>query len=175
MKRSELISRFLIVTGILLAVGAPLFLWTRTPLIHARMAEDGGWNPDVIQAEVGKPLHLKITSDDVVHGFAVGQTEMQSVDIHPGKVTAITLNFDKPGIYTFYCTRWCGLNHWWMRGTIEVSGSPSAPEPAAVPLYVSLDLDLDDPHDAPIIPSTQPSADNGQQLVFELPFDITTD
>jgi mono/diheme cytochrome c family protein/plastocyanin len=175
MKRSELISRFLIVTGILLAVGAPLFLWTRTPLIHARMAEDGGWNPDVIQAEVGKPLHLKITSDDVVHGFAVGQTEMQSVDIHPGKVTAITLNFDKPGIYTFYCTRWCGLNHWRMRGTIEVSGSPSAPEPAAVPLYVSLDLDLDDPHDAPIIPSTQPSADNGQQLVFELPFDITTD
>jgi len=96
MKRSELISRILIVAGILLAVGAPLFLWTRTPLIHARMAEDGGWNPDVIQAEVGKPLHLKITSDDVVHGFAVGQMDMQSVDILPGKVTDITLNFDKP-------------------------------------------------------------------------------
>ena len=124
MKRSELISRFLIAAGTLLAVGAPLFFWSRTPLIHARMAEDGGWNPDVIQAEVGKPLHIKITSDDVVHGFAVGQMEMQSVDILPGKVTDITLNFDKPGIYTFFCTRWCGLNHWRMRGTIEVSGSP---------------------------------------------------
>jgi ABC-type Fe2+-enterobactin transport system substrate-binding protein len=42
MKRPELISRILIITGILLAVGAPLFLWARTPLIHARMAEDGG-------------------------------------------------------------------------------------------------------------------------------------
>jgi len=163
-KHSEFISRFLIVAGILLAVGAPLFLWARTPLIHARMAEDGGWNPDVIQAEVGKPLHLKITSDDVVHGFAVGQMEMQSVDILPGKVTDITLSFDKPGIYTFFCTRWCGLNHWRMRGTIEVGGSPSDPEPATVPLYVSLDLDLDAPHDAPLIPPTQPSAINGQPL-----------
>ena len=164
MKRSELISRILIVAGILLAVGAPLFLWARTPMIHARIAENGGWNPDVIQAEVGEPLHLKITSDDVVHGFAVGQMEMQSVDILPGKVTDITLNFDKPGIYTFFCTRWCGLNHWRMRGTIEVSGSPSDPEPATVPLYVSLDLDLDAPHDSPLIPATQPSAINGQPL-----------
>lgn len=171
MKRSELISRFLIITGILLAVGAPLFLWARTPLIHARMAEDGGWNPDVIQAEVGKPLHLKITSDDVVHGFAVGQMEMQSVDVLPGKVTEITLNFDKPGIYTFFCTRWCGLNHWRMRGTIEVSSSPSDPEPATVPLYVSLDLDLDAPHDSPIVPNGKPSATSGQLLETNLPID----
>ncbi|MBN8579237.1 MAG: c-type cytochrome [Anaerolineae bacterium] len=171
MKRAELISRFLIATGILLAVSAPLFLWARTPLIHARMAEDGGWNPDVIQAEVGKPLHLKITSDDVVHGFAVGQMEMQSVDVLPGKVTDITLNFDKPGIYTFFCTRWCGLNHWRMRGTIEVSGSPSNPEPATVPLYVSLDLDLDAPHDSPIAPNGKPSATSGQLLETNLPID----
>jgi plastocyanin len=171
MKRSELISRFLIVAGILLAVGAPLFLWARTPLIHARMAEDGGWNPDVIQAEVGKPLHLKITSDDVVHGFAVGQMDMQSVDVLPGKVTDITLNFDKPGVYTYYCTRWCGLNHWRMRGTIEVSGLPSDPEPATVPLYVSLDLDLDAPHDAPVVPNEKPSAISGQLLETNLPID----
>lgn len=171
MKRPELISRLLIVTGILLAVGAPLFLWARTPLIHARMAEDGGWNPNIIQAEVGKPLHIKITSDDVVHGFAVGQMEMQSVDILPGKVTDITLNFDKPGIYTFFCTRWCGLNHWRMRGTIEVSGSPLDPEPATVPLYLSLDLNLDAPHDAPVVPNGKPSATNSQLLETNLPID----
>ncbi|MCK6585371.1 MAG: c-type cytochrome [Anaerolineales bacterium] len=175
MKRSELISRILIVAGILLAVGAPLFLWARTPLIHARMAEDGGWNPDIIQAEVGIPLHLKITSDDVVHGFAVGQMDMQSVDVLPGKVTEITLNFDKPGVYTYYCTRWCGLNHWRMRGTIEVSGSPSDPEPATVPLYVSLDLNLDAPHDAPVIPNGKPSAISGQLLATNLPIDQSPD
>lgn len=170
MNRSELISRLLVIAGILLAIAAPLLLWARTPIIHARMAEDGGWNPDVIQAEVGKPLHLKITSDDVAHGFAVGQMEMQSVDITPGKVTDITLNFDKPGVYTFFCTRWCGLNHWRMRGTIEVSGSPSDVEPASPPLYVSLNLDIDAPHDAPSIPINKPSAVNGQQYTNQLPF-----
>jgi mono/diheme cytochrome c family protein/plastocyanin len=175
MKRPELISRILIITGILLAIGAPLFLWARTPLIHARMAENGGWDPDVIQAEVGKPLHLKLISDDVVHGFAVGQMDMQSVDILPGKVTEIILNFDKPGVYTYYCTRWCGLNHWRMRGTIEVNGSPSDPEPATVPLYVSLDLDLDTPYDAPVVPNEKPSAMNGQLLGSNLPINQSTE
>ncbi len=169
MKRSELLSRILITGGILLAVGTPLFFWTRTPLIHAHMAENGGWSPDVIQAEVGEPLHLSLTSDDVVHGFAIGQMDMDTVDVEPGKVTDVTLTFDKPGIYTFYCTRWCGPNHWRMRGTIEVSGSSPVPEPATtVPLYVILDIDIDAPHEAPVAPGVRPSAVRGQQLAAEL-------
>jgi mono/diheme cytochrome c family protein/plastocyanin len=175
MKRSELLSRILIIAGGFLAVGAPLFFWSSTPLIHAQVSENGGWNPDVIQADVNEPLHLRFTSDDVVHGFAVGQMEMEGVDILPGKVTDLTLIFDKPGIYTFFCTRWCGLNHWRMRGTIEVGGSPSDPEPVSPPLYVSLDLNLDAPHDAPVIPSSQPSAISGQKLVTNLPIDRSTD
>ncbi len=168
MKRSELLSRILVMAGILLAVGAPLFFWTQTPLIHARMAENGGWSPDVLQAEVGKPLHLKLTSDDVVHGFGIGQMDMQSVDVEPGKVTDVMLTFDKPGVYTFYCTRWCGPNHWRMRGMIEVGGSNSDPEPASVPLYVTLGLDIDAPHDAPAVPSAYPSAIRGEQLAADL-------
>jgi len=175
MNRSEFLSRIFVITGIILAIGAPLIFWTRTPLIHARMAENGGWNPDIIQAEVSQPLHLKLTSDDVMHGFAVGQMDMDAVDVEPGKVTDITLTFDKPGIYTFYCTRWCGLNHWRMRGTIEVSGSSSDPEPVSPPLYVSLNLNLDAPHDAPVVPRSMPSAISGQQLTTDLPFDQSTD
>jgi len=171
MKRSELISRILITMALVGAVGAPLYFWSRTPLVHAHIAEDGGWSPDVIQAEAGKPLHLRFTSDDVVHGFAVGQMDTQNVeavDIEPGKVTDIELTFDKPGIYTFFCTRWCGVNHWRMRGTIEVSGSGSDPGPVTVPMYVSLGLDIDAPHDAPFIPGDRPSASNGQQLAGNL-------
>ena len=169
MKRSELLSRILITAGMLLAVGTPLFFWTQTPLIHARMAENGGWNPDVIQAEVGNPLHLRLTSDDVMHGFSVGQMKMDAVDVEPGKVTDVTLTFDKPGIYTFFCTRWCGVNHWRMRGTIEVSGPGANPEPApTIPLYVTLGFDLDAPHESPVIPSNHPSAVRGQQLAANL-------
>lgn len=175
MNRPELLSRVLVITGVILAVSAPLAFWVRTPLVHARMPEYGGWNPDIIHASVSGPLHLKLTSDDVVHGFAVGQMDMPGVDILPGKVTEVTLTFDEPGIYTFYCTRWCGLNHWRMRGTIEVAGASDAipagdsPEPVSPPLYVSLNLDLDASHDAPILPEQKPSAIRGQQNRTGLP------
>jgi mono/diheme cytochrome c family protein len=135
------------------------------------MADTGGWSPEVIKANVGEPLKLSLTSDDVAHGFAVGQMDMEAVDIEPGRVSDITLTFDKPGIYTFFCTRWCGLNHWRMRGTIEVSGPSAEPEPVEpalseverVPLYVTLGIDIDAPHDSPVVPDERPSAVSGQR------------
>ncbi len=175
MKCSEFISRILITVAVLGAVGTPLYFWSYTPLIHAKVAEDGGWSPDVIHANAGEPLTLHLTSDDVVHGFAVGQMEMQSVDILPGKVTDLTLTFDKPGIYTFFCTRWCGLNHWRMRGTIEVNGSFPDSQPASPPLYVSLGLDIDTPHNSPVVSDQIPSAARGQQFSANLPIDQSTD
>ena len=169
MKRSELLSRILITAGIFLGVGAPLFFWQSTSLIHARMADTGGWTPDVIQAEVGKPLHLRLTSDDVVHGFAVGQRDMEAVEIEPGKVTDVTLTFEKPGIYTFFCTRWCGVNHWRMRGTIEVTGLAADKETTPTPpLYVTLGIDIDAAHESPAVPSAEPSARRGQHLANRL-------
>ena len=175
MKRAEFVSRFLILIGLVLVIGAPVLLWVRTPLIHVSMAEAGGWNPEILKAEVGKPLELHLTSDDVVHGFAVGQIEMEGVDVLPGKVTDITLTFDKPGTYTFFCTRWCSVNHWRMRGTIEVSGSKANPEPVIVPLYVHLGIDIDAPHEAPIVPSNKPSARQGQWLAEDFDISMFTD
>jgi mono/diheme cytochrome c family protein/plastocyanin len=169
MRRSEFYARILIIVGMLIAVGAPLFFWRNTPLIHARMADTGGWSPDVIKAEAGEPLRLRLTSDDVVHGFAVGQMNMEAVDVEPGKVTEVTLTFDKPGTYTFFCTRWCGVNHWRMRGTIEVSGPATGSEPAPkIPLYVTLGIDIDAPHESPVVPNSQPSAARGQELAASL-------
>ncbi len=140
------------------AVGAPFFFIQRTPLIHARVAESGGWTPDSLQAVVGQPLKLRLTSDDVVHGFAVGQMDMPEATVLPGKVTDVTLLFQEPGTYVFYCTRWCGIDHWRMRGTIEVSGLATATEPVTPPLYVALGLDLDAPRSTRMAPITEPVA-----------------
>ena len=138
--------------------------------LHGRIAEDGGWTPDVIHATVGQPLHLRLTSDDVMHSFAIGQSDQPAVDVLPGQVTDLTLTFDKPGTYTYYCTRWCGLNHWRMRGTIEVTGGePQAKNPAVAPLYVTLGLDLDAPHPALAAPAGEPSAIRGAQFAGLLP------
>ncbi len=53
-----------------------------------------------------------------------------------------------------------------MRGTIEVSGLAVDSETTpTVPLYVTLGIDIDAPHEAPAIPENRPSAIRGQQLV----------
>ncbi len=132
--------------------------------MHARMAETGGWTPENLTVAVGEPLHLHLTSDDVTHGFAVGQLDQPAMDIKPGETTDITLVFTKAGKYTFYCTRWCSLNHWRMRGTIEVTDPNARLEPARPPLYVSLGLDIDANRKASLTPSEMPSAWKGALL-----------
>ena len=173
MKRAEVLSRLFICAGMVLAIGVPVLLWSRTPLIHVSMAERGGWNPDIIKAKVGETLHLRITSDDVVHGFAIGQMDMEAVDVMPGIVTEVSLTFDTPGIYTFFCTRWCGLNHWRMRGLIEVTGTPMEPGTVTTPLYVTLGLDIDEPHRALVTPAIRPSASRGAAFIARLKIDKT--
>jgi mono/diheme cytochrome c family protein/plastocyanin len=138
--------------------------------IHARMPEAGGWIPGQLTAQVGEPLRLRLTSDDVMHGFAIGQSDWPAVDVKPGQMTEVTLTFDQPGTYTYACTRWCGPNHWRMRGTIEVigegSGQPADPQPLS---YVALGIDLDAQHKADIIPARPPSAQQGAARVVDIP------
>jgi mono/diheme cytochrome c family protein/plastocyanin len=154
-----------IVAGVALAPFAARWIQSRhTVELHARIAEAGGWTPGDLTATVGKPLHLRLTSDDVMHGFAVGQRAWPEVEVLPGQTTDLTLTFDRPGTYTFYCTRWCGLNHWRMRGTIEVRGPTTELATVTPPMYVALGLDIDAPHPAVVIPEHRPSAVRGAVL-----------
>ena len=167
--RKEAFARIIIFTAVLAAIAIPLAAWqlgAQATLVHARMAETGGWMPENLTAEQGKPLHLRLTSDDVTHSFAVGQSSLPPVDVKPGEITEVTLTFDKPGKYTFYCTRWCSVNHWRMRGTIEVRGSDgSSNEPVKKPLYVTLSMDIDAVNHSNVIPVMKPSSAHGAALV----------
>ncbi len=170
--RKEYLARFLLIFGLLIAVGLPAYGWWRqsqVTVVHAHMAERGGWTPGDLSVAVGQPLHLRLTSDDVTHGFAVGQSDQPAVDVIPGEMTEVTLQFSKPGKYTFYCTRWCSVNHWRMRGTIEVTGNPTETVSAPSPLYVSLGLNLDAQHHASVIPAQKPAAWRGALLNLPLP------
>lgn len=137
--------------------------------LHARMAESGGWTPNNLSAVVGEPLSLRLISDDVSHGFAVGQLDQPAVDLIPGEPTDVTLVFTKPGKYTFYCTRWCGVNHWRMRGTIEVVGPSAQNELPKLPLYVTLGMNIDADHQAGLTPRVTPAAWHGAMLSNNIP------
>jgi mono/diheme cytochrome c family protein/plastocyanin len=135
--------------------------------LHARMPESGGWTPADLTVAAGQPLHLRLTSDDVMHGFAIGQSDQPAVDVKPGEITDYIVTFDTPGTYIFYCTRWCGPNHWRMRGTITVTGE-MAEQPITSPLYVQLGLDIDAVHEAHVTPVSKPSAKSGSELPLDL-------
>jgi mono/diheme cytochrome c family protein/plastocyanin len=137
--------------------------------IHGTMPESGGWLPGELKMAVGDSLHLRLTSDDVMHGFAVGAFDMDPIDVKPGEFSETVLTFTRPGKYVYYCTRWCGVNHWRMRGTIDVTAEGIAPEVAPPPLYLTLGLDLDVPHPSDILPVTVPSAQRAVTLDVQLP------
>lgn len=176
--RPEWIARFLV---LFLALGLPLLLVfsgrinrTKVVNVHAKIPETGGWLPAELSVGVGEPLDLRLVSDDVVHSFAVGKTSLQPVDLIPGKVAEISLTFDEPGTYTFYCTKWCGPNHWRMRGTIEVTGSQVSPVVPEPPPYMSLGIDLDLPHDVQLELDREPSAQDGAALDVDIPEEYLT-
>jgi mono/diheme cytochrome c family protein/plastocyanin len=174
--KKEWLARGIVTLGLAIAVVIPAVGWWQQKqgiVLHAHMAETGGWTPENLSAEVGKPLHLRLTSDDVTHGFAVGQLDQPSVDVLPGEMTDVTLVFDKPGKYTFYCTRWCSVNHWRMRGTIEVTGPNTITDPVKPPLYVTLGLDIDAEHLASVIPAQIPAAWHGALLKRAVPSEYT--
>ena len=170
---SELLARIKTVGllgGVLFAIVAG-WLWSRrTVTLHARIPERGGWLPAELVAQVGQPLRLRLTSEDVLHGFAIGQSNIPAVDVKPGEITEVTLTFERPGRYTFYCTRWCGVNHWRMRGVIEVSGAEVASTAIAEPpLYLRLGLDLEAKPHADVLPARRPSTVRGASLAALLP------
>ena len=168
--RKEWLARILVVLLLATAIGIPAMAARSRShgiVIHARMAETGGWTPENLTVAVGQPLRIRLTSDDVMHGFAIGKSDQPAVDVKPGEMTDLTLVFDRPGKYTFYCTRWCSVNHWRMRGTIEVTGPETTPDTVKPPLYTTLGLDIDSRRQADSVPKQKPSGVRGAALAAD--------
>jgi cytochrome c oxidase subunit 2 len=131
--------------------------------------EQGGWTPETIVVNKGEQVRLRVTSQDVVHGFAIPKLGIDSQWIEPGKVTEIAFAADRVGRYAFLCTVWCTAGHWRMRGTLEVV-DPSDPsafvgeiDPPQID-WVATGLDLDAERVTQFVPKSRPNAANGDSL-----------
>jgi mono/diheme cytochrome c family protein len=154
------------------AAGAPVIE------ITARTPQEGGFTPDHLELRAGERVRLRLSSPDVVHGFSVPGLGIDVAEILPGRPVEVDVTPAKPGRYAFACTRWCGADHWRMRGTLEVVDRPGAGVAARPtvepPLFQRLGINLDAPRQpASPVPSdsgnAHPAAARGAALGVTLP------
>lgn len=67
---------------------------------------------------VGVPVHLDITSRDVIHSFWIPALNGKK-DAAPGRVHPLWMEADHAGRYLGQCTEFCGLSHAYMRMLVE--------------------------------------------------------
>ena len=75
--------------------------------------------PHEIRVPAGATVTFYVTSPDVVHGFFITNSDVNMMVV-PGWVSSATHVFRKPGQYLLLCNEYCGREHHYMYGTIEV-------------------------------------------------------
>jgi cytochrome c oxidase subunit 2 len=67
----------------------------------------------------GVPVTFRATSSDVVHGFLITDTNINSM-LEPGYVSTFKTTFDKPGEHLMPCHEYCGTGHQNMWAHVKV-------------------------------------------------------
>ena len=66
--------------------------------------------PAVLVVPVGQPVHVRLTSADVQHGFFIPRFLFKR-DAIPGRINEFDLDVTAPGIYQGECAFICGVAH----------------------------------------------------------------
>ncbi len=93
---------------------------TPAPIQEIRItAYQFGFAPNTITVTVGLPVRLIVTSQDVDHGLAIPDLQINT-RITSGRTTTVEFTPTVPGEYPFECAVFCGTGHERMRGVIIV-------------------------------------------------------
>jgi cytochrome c oxidase subunit 2 len=97
-----------------------------------------------IRLPAGSTVTFHVASRDVIHGFAVVGTNINSMAI-PGQVARLTVEFDDPATYGVVCHEYCGAGHHSMAGQIQVVPPSEFNESNATgPIDTSESIDVPD-------------------------------
>ena len=126
------------------AAGLPAYLATTAPLV----------------VPAGQTVEVLLTSDDVIHNFAVPSFGVR-IDTIPGRLNHTWFKVDRPGTYYGQCSELCGARHSNM--PIEVKVVPQAEfnswireQQALYGIEIGLGLDEDAPRLADAASQTEP-------------------
>lgn len=76
-----------------------------------------------IHVPTGKPLLVRLESDDVIHDFWVPELA-RKMDAVPGHPNSFWMSADAPGEYGGTCAEYCGAQHAWMRIRVVAESPP---------------------------------------------------
>jgi cytochrome c oxidase subunit II len=86
------------------------------------IAQQYSFVPNCVKVPAGTPVKFRLTSADVIHGFILGDTNVNTMVV-PGFVSEVRTSFAKPGDYRMPCHEYCGLGHhgMWARVVVVLS------------------------------------------------------
>ena len=74
------------------------------------IAEQYDFVPHCVEVPVNTPVRFRLTSADVVHGFLLPHTNVNTMVV-PGFVAEVRTRFDHVAEYAMPCHEFCGLGH----------------------------------------------------------------
>lgn len=78
--------------------------------------------PNQITVPAGSTVTFYVTSTDVQHGFKLQDTNV-NMQVVPGEVSKLTVEFDEVGEHDYICNEFCGIGHAAMFGTVTVESA----------------------------------------------------
>jgi cytochrome c oxidase subunit 2 len=81
------------------------------------------FTPQCMLVPADVPLVFRVTSPDVVHGFLIQGTNVNSMVV-PGYVAELPVRFRAPGEYLMPCHEFCGVGHEGMWAKVKVVEKP---------------------------------------------------
>jgi cytochrome c oxidase subunit 2 len=83
------------------------------------IAEQYAFVPRCVRVPAATPVKFRLTSADVVHGFLLPNTNVNTMVV-PGFVAEVRTRFAAPGEYAMPCHEFCGLGHQAMWAHVSV-------------------------------------------------------
>ena len=110
-----------IACAVLLVILAPLCASSQDRKVIRVTAERFTFTPSHVKVKRGTVVEFRLRSEDTNHGFRIVGSNTNVIIPKRGRGEA-TLVFvaEKPGSYTFECSKMCGAGHAFMRGLITV-------------------------------------------------------
>jgi cytochrome c oxidase subunit II len=90
------------------------------------IGEQYSFVPDCVQVPVDTPVKFRLTSADVLHGFLIPSTNINTMVV-PGFIAEVRTTFMRPGEYWMPCDEFCGDGHHGMWARVHVVAKDQFP------------------------------------------------